>query len=95
MGNPNPDSFPEIDPAKWYHVWAAVYFQIIPPPGFCSDPYQYTTQCCVTGWWINFVYNGVYDCTNINEVCFDSGGSAERILRIRGPFDTQALCLAD
>ncbi|NVM23410.1 MAG: hypothetical protein HWN68_16705 [Desulfobacterales bacterium] len=94
MGEPTPDDWPEILDDKWYCVTVDA-FQDVGPFDDCRQDFSAQLTCCRQGVHINNWINNELECIGGFELCVFTGFSAQRLLDLKGPYDTQALCNAD
>lgn len=95
MGNPGPDPYPEIDPAKWYHIYTDRFGDLNIPDPSCDAPYVDSPECCLLGVAVIAWFVDGYGCQDNIEICAPTGQYSQRITRLRGPFDTWNDCLLD
>lgn len=93
MGTPVPQSFPVYENTKHYCVH--MYSYLGGGPADCSQNFVGVFECCVQGNTLNNWLALGFECLSPNELCLFSGTSAQRLSSANGPYDTDALCVAD
>ena len=92
MGEPGPNSFPDIINDKWYKVYADAFQDDF--PSACDQALFASDTCCVQGLALNNWFSTGYGCKDGLEICPVTGFSSQRIVGITGPYSNQGDCLA-
>jgi len=89
---------PVIDPNKHYCVELASFYSY-PYTGGCDMDYRENVACCRLGSRIQEWLSAGRECTGgyveDPELCPANGYNAQRIVNIKGPYDTEGECGPD
>lgn len=88
---PPPDEPPVMIEGKFYRFTVDV-FSDDPPWGDCTQEYKTTLKFCAPEWLMRNYW--VTECKSPFEFAWYNGGSAQRVVGIVGPFDTEEDCEA-
>lgn len=91
MGTPVPPGRPEIVPNKFY--WATTdWFTGVPIPRDCTSTYGGRSNCCRSSAFVQAWLDADSECVFGRFMC--RVDVPERLVRLRGPYDTIEECNA-
>lgn len=84
----------DLEPGKWYCVTTELW-RPTGPPWRCNDFHAATLNCCDTGQAIiNWIENN-WTCTLGFNFCPGAPNECQRIIEVKGPYDTFWACDGD
>lgn len=94
MGTPVPTEWPDYIDDKWYCCYVIGYMGDEGKTG-CDQQYWDWGACCTTGLAIKNWLAAGFECQSPYELCYIIGTTAQALVAVHGPYDTENECTPD